>query len=51
MRRIWDDKLVVKSKAVAVMQARTVVKTACWAGAVSAVLTLGSLWVPAGNLF
>lgn len=51
VRRIWDDRVRVRSSAVRLLQDRTALTAVCLAGAVSSILTVGSLWVPAGNMF
>lgn len=47
--RIWDDRVRVESRAIRLLQDRTVVLAVCLAGAVSAFLTVGSLWLPGGH--
>ncbi|CAN8103720.1 unnamed protein product [Discula destructiva] len=49
--RMWDGRARVQSTAVRLLQDRTVLLAVCWAGAVSSLLTVGSLWVPAGDMF
>lgn len=48
-RRVWDDCVRVESRAVRLLQDRTVLLAVCVGGAVSSLLTVGSLWLPGGH--
>lgn len=51
VKKIWDDQVRVRSSAVRLLQDQMVLTAVCLAGAASSLLTVGSLWVPAGNMF
>lgn len=47
--RIWDERVRVESREIRLLQDRTVVLAVCLGGALSALLTVGSLWLPGGR--
>lgn len=48
-RKIWDDRLRVESRAIRLLQDRTMLLAVCLGGAVSSLLTVGSLWLSVGQ--
>lgn len=47
--KIWDERVRVESRAIQLLQDRTILVAVCLGGAVSALLTVGSLWLPGGR--
>jgi hypothetical protein len=50
-RKVFDDTVPVQNKGLVLMQDRTLLLSVLWAGVVSSVLTVGSLFVPTAGLF
>lgn len=49
--KIWDDTVRTQSSAVRLLQNRIVILSVCWGGAISIILTVGSVFVPVLNIF
>ena len=50
VRRVFDDTVVVQSKALAMWQDRTVMLAVLWGGAGATALTVVSLFIPSARL-
>ncbi|KAK4166096.1 hypothetical protein QBC43DRAFT_350400 [Cladorrhinum sp. PSN259] len=51
MERVWDDTVTIEDKGVMMMQDRVVFFAVLWGGVLATGLTVGSLFVPRGDLF
>lgn len=45
-QKIWDGAVKTQNRDVRLLQDRTVLLAVCWSGALSAILTIATLWIP-----
>ncbi|KAK3315125.1 hypothetical protein B0H66DRAFT_642403 [Apodospora peruviana] len=49
-QRVWDETMPVQNRALRILQDRAVFFAVLWGGIVASTLTVGSLFIPSGNL-
>lgn len=49
-QKIWDDAVKTQNRDIRLLQDRTVLLAVCWGGALSAALTIATLWIPSVDI-